>query len=183
MPGASQAGAWRTKHCILTQIISQNHRRDAPAINPTKKSRLFEVPLSVVTPRLSDIWPGYVLQRRPNSGARANGTAVAPVAAGLPHTPRLRQELPLSAVPLRSPAPAPSPVALDRRAIPILDSFKIRALGDHLFCASSMPRAKPFKISALSRRDSANSPISSLPSACSVSQSIMSLDTRSVAPR
>jgi bacterioferritin-associated ferredoxin len=27
--------------------MSQNHRRDPPAINPTKKSSLFEVPLSV----------------------------------------------------------------------------------------------------------------------------------------
>jgi hypothetical protein len=36
-PGAPNAAYSR-------QIMSQNHRRDAPAINPTKNSSLFEVP-------------------------------------------------------------------------------------------------------------------------------------------
>jgi hypothetical protein len=36
-PGAPNAAYSR-------QIIGQNHRRDAPAINPMEKSSLFEVP-------------------------------------------------------------------------------------------------------------------------------------------
>jgi hypothetical protein len=50
VPGAPHAGACRTKRCILTTNYEQKSRRDAPAINSTKKLSLFEVPYSEPTP-------------------------------------------------------------------------------------------------------------------------------------
>src|ERR1700691_418998 len=47
VPGASQAGAGRTKKAYSRQIMSRNHRHPAPGINSTKNSSLFEVPLNV----------------------------------------------------------------------------------------------------------------------------------------
>jgi hypothetical protein len=47
VPGAPHAGACRTKRCILTTNYEQKSRRDAPAINSTKKLSLFEVPYNL----------------------------------------------------------------------------------------------------------------------------------------
>jgi hypothetical protein len=46
VPGASQAGARRTKRRILTTNYEPKLPLRAPAINPTQKSSLFEVPLT-----------------------------------------------------------------------------------------------------------------------------------------
>ena len=46
VPGASQVGAWCTKHGLSRQTTSQNDRPAATASDPTKKSSLFEVPFS-----------------------------------------------------------------------------------------------------------------------------------------
>jgi hypothetical protein len=44
VPGASQAGAGRTKKAYSRQIMSRNNRHAAPGINSTNNSSLFEVP-------------------------------------------------------------------------------------------------------------------------------------------